>query len=190
MKHIYKTALAVGLMALSCTCTSLAATAESLGAEMGQAGGFYTLYLGMPISDFRENWEDIAGWEHRRGSKSLGIWNEMYSRSYEVEGAAVKEEVSMRLDENRGCVRAFSWRLSSDSEEVIGKVFVDMYDRLALRYPGFTAKIPMGYTAVDGHKPFMALDAEGAASLGLYLAHGYGPDPNVPKYFITLVYKE
>ncbi len=190
MKNILKTALVAGLIALSCTCTSLAATtAESLGAEMGQKGGFYTLYLEMPLSDFYENWGGIAGWEHRSTKKSGGIWSEIYTRSYKIEGKTVKEEVSVQVDENKNCVRLFDWTLSSGSREIIEKVFVNMYDRLAQCYPGFTDNIPRRYTHINGHKPFMYLNAERSEALGLYLVHGYGVDPNYPNYYISFGYE-
>ena len=191
MKRFIKTALATGLIALSCTCTSLAATtAASLGAEIGQKGGFYTLYLGMPVSDFHENWDGISGWKHNRGSNYKDMWLDNFERSYKLEGKTVLENLSVMTDEKRGYVRTFRWKISSSSRDVIEKVFVNIYDRLASCYPGFTDRIPRGYTYINGHKPFMYLDSQRDESLGLYLAHGYGADPKYPNYYISLGYEK
>ena len=36
----------------------------------------------------------------------------------------------------------------------------------------------------------MYLDSQRDESLGLYLAHGYGADPNYPNYYISLGYEK
>ena len=156
MKSFIKIALAAGAIALSCTCTALAApTADSLAAEIAQPGGFYTLYKTMPISDFRENWDGIAGWKHERKIMQAlpDRCNDYFERSYKLDGKDVTERVFVQSDLKKGYVRSFDWSLSSNSQQVIERVFVRMYDKFAEIYPGFTEQIPKGYTQWGGKNP-------------------------------------
>ena len=190
MKSFIKIALAAGAIALSCTCTALAApTADSLASEIAQPGGFYTLYKTMPISDFRENWDGIAGWKHERKIMQAlpDRCNDYFERSYKLDGKDVTERVFVQSDLKKGYVRSFNWSLSSNSQQVIERVFVRMYDKFAEIYPGFTEQIPKGYTQWGGKNPRF-VDTDSRDSFIFLINRGRPKDPTYPRYAISLSY--
>lgn len=62
--------------------------------------------------------------------------NDYFERSYKLDGKDVTERVFVQSDLKKGYVRSFDWSLSSNSQQVIERVFVfvRMYDKFAEIY--------------------------------------------------------
>ena len=96
MKKFLKTMLAASIFALTLTASSLAAysnvneLADTINKEPGT---FYTLYAGMPVSDYKENWYGIKGWKQGRNWGDDKGGQDVFARSYKLEGTPITEKV-------------------------------------------------------------------------------------------------
>lgn len=156
MKISLKSVIAAGLIALSCTCTAVAApTEESLINEVGQGNGFYTLYTGMPISDFLHNWKGIPGWEE---TNNANVYSEniqyYFRRSYEIDGSAVKEYVGASTNDANGTIYLISFYISSPNSRLIDRISNRIRDKLIEVYPE-AKTFPRHYLADRQRPPFI-----------------------------------
>ena len=187
MKISMKSLVATGLIALSCTCSAFAApTVESLATEITQPGGFYTLYHGMPLADFENNWGNISGWTrtHTQNQNSKDYWNDTFEKTYKLNGKTVYERVDVSTNHKTGIVNSFSWWFYSDDKSVIQNVFFSMYDKLATIYPGFTGKIPRHEINVVAKKPYCVI-GDGTQTVSLYMAKEINKGKHASQYFIS-----
>lgn len=168
MKISMKSLVTAGLIALSCTCSAFATpTVESLATEITQPGGFYTLYHGMPLADFENNWGDISGWtrQHRQNQYSKEYWLDIFERTYELDGKNVYESVHVSTNHNTGVVKSFSWWFYSPDRKLVQDVFFSMYDKLAAMYPGFTERVPRSPIHIAAKRPYYVIGKDRTVSL-------------------------
>ncbi len=192
MKSFLKKSIIAGLLLVSCTTTALAApTVESLSRDIGDLGTFYTLYAGMPISDYHENWDGVTGWNKRTNNydnKSPHVWLDIYTRTYKINNKEVKETVSVQTYEKYNSVRNFDWDIRSYDRSVIEDIFVNLYDRLASSHPEITQRIPRAYTNVNNKKPWCYIEDDTVA-FGMYLGEMRDNNNGKMIYFIRLGYE-
>lgn len=190
MKISLKSVIAAGLIALSCTYTAVAApTEESLINEVGQGNGFYTLYTGMPISDFLYNWEDIPEWEYKKDANgSSDHINYSFQRSYEINDSAVNERVSVLTNEPERTVYYISWRISSPDSRLIDRISSRIQNKLIEIYPN--AKTFPHHYLVDKQRPSFIRTGRGNEKLYFYNTCEYEgiPIERVSAYRLDVVY--
>lgn len=137
MKFSLKSVIAAGLIALTCTCSAVAApTEESLINEIGKGNGFYTLYTGMPKPDFFHNWKDIPGWEHTNNADVYSQnANYYYRRSYKINGSVINERVGVTPNDPEGTIYHISWYISSPDKRLIDEISNKIFEKLVKIYP-------------------------------------------------------
>ena len=156
MKISMKSLVTAGLIALSCTCSAFATpTVESLATEITQPGGFYTVYLGMPTSEYQANWSNVPGWtllqpskEAVEGEPFMPYHSDAFQRTYSVNGKDVKESFSVLTSKKHGIVFSFSDTIVSIDQHVIDEIFNEMYEKLKASYPDLRKAGP-----IPGAKP-------------------------------------
>lgn len=192
MKSLLKKSIIAGLLLVSCSTTALAApTVDSLTRDIGDLGTFYTLYAGMPISDYHENWDGISGWQRMTknyDNKTPHVWLDTYRRSYKINNKQVKETVSVQTYEKYNSVRNFDWKIESYDRRVIEDIFLNIYDRLASEHPEITERIPKAYTNVNNKKPWCYIENKTVA-FGMYLGEMRENNTGRMVYFISLGYE-
>ena len=192
MKSLLKKTIIAGLLLVSCSTTALAApTVDSLTRDIGDLGTFYTLYAGMPISDYHENWDGISGWQRMTknyDNKTPHVWLDTYRRSYKINNKQVKETVSVQTYEKYNSVRNFDWKIESYDRRVIEDIFLNIYDRLASEHPEITERIPKAYTNVNNKKPWCYIEDKTVA-FGMYLGEMRENNTGRMIYFISLGYE-
>lgn len=190
MKISLKSVIAAGLIVLSCTCTAVAApTEESLINEVGQGNGFYTLYTGMPISDFLHNWKDIPGWEGKNNANGYSDYIQYsFQRSYEINGYAVKERVLVSTNEPERTVYYISWRISSPDSRLIDRISSKIQNKLIEIYPN--AKTFPHHYLTGKQTPSFIRTGRGKEKLYFYNTCEYEgiPIERVSAYRLDVVY--
>lgn len=192
MKLSMKSLIATGLIALSCTCSAFAApTVESLATEITQPGGFYTLYHGMPLADFENNWGNISGWTrtHTQNQNSKDYWNDTFERTYKLNGETVCERVDVTTNHKTGVVHSFSWWFYADDIYTAEAVFYGMYDKLAAMYPGFTEKMPRAPIHISNKRPYYVI-GNGDQALTFFMSREINKGKHANQHFISYCYRK
>ena len=197
MKTSMKSLIATGLIALSCTCSAFATpTADQLANEIGQYRGFYTLYAGLPISDYKVNWSNVPGWklvEHRVGREPLTAREsryatDFYERSYEINGKQVLEKVDVCVNLNKDFVDSFGWSLESRSRDVIDEVGMKIQRNLTKAYARARYLKPWHYTDPTIRRPYFYTTNDGYGKITFYGIIDDEKDKVNPIYRVVLVH--
>ena len=151
MKSFLKKSILAGILVLSCSGTVLAApTAENVVNDLGTLGSFYTLYPDMPIADYEENWDGIAGWTKKTHVYDEYTRMDTYTRDYKIENKLVHERVSMQVFKKFNAVKRFQWQFASKDHTLIEKIYFQLYDKMAAQDPEIANKIPRKYIPLHG----------------------------------------
>lgn len=191
MEFSLKTVVVAGLIALTCTCTGLAApTADTLANDIGHYKGFYTLYSGMPAADYKANWSHVPGWKKVKqtvGRDSL-YTTDFYEREYEISGQKVLEKVDVTIEHKREVVYFFGWSLESKSRSVIDEVGSKIQKNLLQVYPRARFLKPWHYTDPTIRRPYFYTTDDGYEKITFYGIIDPKSDKNNPTYRVVTVY--
>lgn len=149
MKKAIKMALATSFLTLALGMSSMAAynsTNELADAINKTPDTFYTLYSGMPISDYQENWYGIKGWKQKRNWDTKYSTQDEFTRTYKIDGVTVKERVTVSFSKDLN-VFAFGVEIQSDNPKIIEKIYNRLYDNACANYPEFSSYMKRGWTS-------------------------------------------
>lgn len=156
MKKFLKTMLAASIFALTLTASSFASysnvneLADTINKEPGT---FYTLYAGMPVSDYKENWYGIKGWKQGRNWGDDKGGQDVFARSYKLEGTPITEKVLVTWNYPLN-VFSFTFVVESNNPKIIEKIYNRLYDNACINYPDFSNSISRKWiSAKDSPKP-------------------------------------
>lgn len=125
-------------------------------AIVAQPETFYTLYVGMPHSDFRANFSNLPGWEARHyessvANKNITGWE--YMRTFYEKDKVVRQKVSIKQLRN-GPVYQHSNTFITEDKTTAAKIYREMYTILKNRYPMLEKSIPYRITTNLHYTPF------------------------------------
>lgn len=130
-------------------------------AIVAQPGTFYTLYVGMPHSDFRANFSNLPGWQQVRYhdnykdpwiTKKTASWE--YKRTLLLGKRMINQDVYIKQLYNGSVYRVAV--IFSGLDKVTGaKIYREMYNGLKNRYSSFETAIPYRLTTNHHYTPIM-----------------------------------
>lgn len=128
-------------------------------AIVAQPGTFYTLYVGMPHSDFRANFSNLPGWQQVRYhdnykdpwiTKKTASWE--YKRTLPLGKRMINQDVYIKQLYNGSVYRVAV--IFSGLDKVTGaKIYREMYNGLKNRYSSFETAIPYGLIVRRDYTP-------------------------------------
>ena len=130
-------------------------------AIVAQPGTFYTLYVGMPNSDFRANFSNLPGWQQVRYhddykdpwiTKKTASWE--YERMLPMGNRLVKQKLRIWQLYN-GPVYQVSNTFITTDKVTAAKIYREMYTVLKNRYPMFETAIPYRMTTNHHYTPVL-----------------------------------
>lgn len=130
-------------------------------AIVAQPGTFYTLYVGMPHSDFRANFSNLPGWKARHydtivANKNITGWE--YMRTFYEKDKAVRQEVKIEQLRN-GPVYQYSNTFITADKTTAAMIYREMYTVLKNRYPMLEKSIPYRITTNLHYTPFLQVSS-------------------------------
>lgn len=129
-------------------------------AIVAQPETFYTLYVGMPHSDFRANFSNLPGWKVRYydnykeswATTKTARWN--YERMHPMGNKFTKQIVYIDQLYN-GPVYQVSNTFITTDKVIAAKIYREMYTVLKNRYPMFETAIPYRMTTNHHYTPVL-----------------------------------
>lgn len=175
MKKTIKMALATSFLTFALGMSSMAAynsTNEFADAINKTPGTFYTLYAGMPIQDYQENWYGIKGWTQKQNWDTKYSTQDEFTRTYKLEGVTVKERVTISFNKELN-VFAFGVEIQSNDPKIITKIYNRLYENACANYPEFSKYVKRGWTSpYQNPKPVYVIEKTRAYDkyIGLYMS--------------------
>lgn len=132
-------------------------------AIVAQPETFYTLYVGMPHSDFRANFSNLPGWRQVRYydnhedswmTKKLASWE--YERMLPMGNRLVKQDIRIQQIYN-GPIYNVGITFVVPDKVIAAKMYKEMYTVLKNRYPAFEKSVPYQLTGKRGHISFLEI---------------------------------
>ena len=120
-------------------------------AIVAQPGTFYTLYVGMPNSDLRANFDNLPGWEVRSWIDN-DTAERRYVRTLPVGKKRVEQGVIIRQI-NNGPVYQFMNIFTTTDKVTAAKIYREMYTVLKERYPVIEVDMPYRMTTNHHYTP-------------------------------------
>lgn len=130
-------------------------------AIVAQPETFYTLYVGMPHSDFRANFSNLPGWQQVRYhdnykdpwiTKKTASWE--YERMLPMGNRLVKQNVRIWQLYN-GPIYNVGVTFVIPDKATAAKMYKEMYTVLKNRYPAFETAVPYRLTTNHHYTPIM-----------------------------------
>lgn len=142
-------------------------------AIVAQPGTFYTLYVGMPHSDFRANFSNLPGWkvshyDDYKGSlakKNITRWK--YERVLPVKNSFIKQElyIGQLYD---GPVYYMGVTFVTSDKVTASKIYKEMYMVLKNRYSKFEKIFPYGMDKNRGESSYIEIEPKVLLNLSYY----------------------
>lgn len=151
-------------------------------AIVAQPGTFYTLYVGMPNSDFRANFDNLPGWKvgyhdnHKDPwiTKKTASWE--YKRTLPLGKRMINQDVYVKQLYN-GSVYRVAVIFSGLDKATAAKMYKEMYTVLKNRYPAFETAVPYRLTTNHHYTPIMQVSPGVWVQLLFYKSLGIQKGP-------------